>query len=404
MMDVKKYLIYIAYAGFIAVAVSAGALNVAWLYIQEEFKLPLSSIGILLALPAVGRLLVSFYSGRLIKQFGVSQFLLGGSMLAIVGMLGFAFTPSWALLVVASMVMDLGGSVLINGLNIFVASNYASSRMNWLHASFGLGATIGPILITVLVLDLGLTWRAGYVVMAGVVAMFGGLMLITFKHWQLPSSEVEAKSKNGKTKNETQAVSNVSIFKMPIVWFGVAIMALSAGIETSTGQLSNSLFVDGRGYDPRMVATWISLYWLSFTMGRFITGLVIDRIDHNLFLRVSMIFAIMGASLVWLNPSPALNFAGLALMGFAMAPIAPTIMGDTPRRVGIERAPNMIGYQSTGAGIGIAFFPALAGVLAEYISLEMIGLFLIVLTVTMFIVHELLNYQERHEVVYDNIE
>ncbi len=395
----KQYLIFIAYMGFIAVAISGGALNVAWLYIQNEFELPLSSIGILLAFPAIARLIVSFYSGVLIKRFGVGNVLFGGSLLTFLGMIGFVLTPSWALLVVASIIIGLGNSGLINGLNTFVASNYASSRMNWLHASFGLGATMGPILITIVVLDLNLSWRAGYVVIAGVTVGFGSLILLTLKHWSLPSSD-----RSEKSKNTPLSTSNEGGGKMLIVWLGILIMVLSAGIETSTGQLSNSLFVDGRGYDPRMVATWISLYWLSFTMGRFITGLVIDRIDHNLFLRVSMVFAIMGASLIWLNPSPTLSFAGLALMGFAMAPIAPTIMGDTPRRVGIERAPNMIGYQSTGAGIGIAFFPALAGILAEYISLEMIGLFLIVLTVAMFIVHELLNYEERHEVAYDNLE
>ncbi len=399
MVNVKKYLIYIAYAGFIGVAISAGALNVAWLYIQDEFKLPLSSIGILLTLPAVGRLFVSFYSGRLVKQFGVSQFLLGGSMLAIFGMIGFALTPSWTLLIVASMVMDLGNSALINGLNIFVASNYASSRMNWLHASFGLGATIGPFLITIIVLDIELSWRVGYFVMAGILVVFSVLVILTFKYWHLPSSNAEEKNKNEKDKKAVSSSPKVSIFKMPIVWFGIAIMALSAGIETSTGQLSSNLFVDGRGYDARMVGTWISLYWFSFTLGRFLTGTVIDRVNHNMFLRVSMLFAVVGASLIWLNPSVEFTFLGLAVIGFAMAPIAPTIMGDTPLRVGVERAPNIIGYQSTGAGIGIALFPAIAGIFAEYISLEVIGLFLIMIAVAMFVVHELLIFQEKQETV-----
>lgn len=386
MSNIHKYLIFIAYAGFIVVAISGGALNIAWLYIQGEFELRLSDIGVLLAFPSFVRLFVSFYSGRIIKWLGVGKLLLTSCVLVTLGMLGYVFAPTWTLLVIAAMVLGFGNSGLINGLNIFVASNYASSRMNWLHASFGFGSTIGPILITVIVLDLGLSWRVGYVVMALMVMVLGLLVLMTWREWHMPTIDSSEKVKPLQTKRVIQS---------PVVWAGIGIMALSAGIETSTGQLSNSLFVDGRGFDPRTVATWISLYWMSFTAGRFMTGMVIDRINHNLFLRVAMFFAIIGSSLIWLNPSPILNFVGLVIMGFAMAPIAPTVVGDTPRRVGVNRAPNIIGYQSTGAGIGIAFFPALAGILADVISIELIGLFLIVLTMSQFIVHELLNHQEN---------
>ena len=386
MKRVNKYLIYIAYAGFIVVAISGGALNVAWLYIQDDFSLPLSSVGVLLTFPSIVRLFVSFYSGRIVKWLGVGKFLIMGCVFTLIGMLGFAIAPSWASLVLAAMMLGLGNAGLINGFNIFVASNYASSRVNWLHASFGLGGTAGPILITVIVLDLGLSWRVGYVVMAIMTILLGLMVMLTWHDWQLPSFE---------PIDKVNALQTKSVLQSPVVWLGIAIMALSAGIESTTGQLSNNLFVDGRGIDPRTVATWISLYWLGFTAMRFVTGMVIDRVSHNLFLRVSMFFAVIGATLIWLNPSPILSFAGLLIMGFAMAPVAPTVMGDTPRRVGVNRAPNIIGYQSTGAGLGIAFFPLLAGVLGEVISIETIGLFLIVLTMSQFITHELLNHQEN---------
>ena len=121
-----------------------------------------------------------------------------------------------------------------------------------------------------------------------------------------------------------------------------------------------------------------------------------DRVNHNQFLRVGMLGTIAGTALIWLNPSPIVNLIGLMLIGFAQAPIAPTLMGDTPRRSGVEQAPHVIGYQNTGAGLGIAFFPALAGILAEWISLEILGLYLAMVATAMFIVHELLNYQETH--------
>lgn len=392
MTNPQKYLIYIAYAGFIATAMVSGALNVAWLQIQGEFGLPLSAIGILLTLPVILSLGISFYSGQLIAWLGMGRFLLVGSVLSAIGLVGIALSPLWTMLVIFQMVMGAGNSVLINGLNIFVASNYASSRMNWLHASFGLGATMGPILITIVALDMGMTWRVGYVVMAVVMGAFVMMLLLTLKHWLLPSSE-----RDEKLKNDAESAPMKSVFSLPVVWFGIGIMFLSAGVETSTGQLSNSLFVDGRGYDPRMIGTWLSLYWFSYTVGRFITGMVIDRVSHNLFLRVSMLGTIIGTTLMWLDLSLVANFVGLVVIGLTMAPVAPTVMGDTPQRVGVLRSPNVIGYQNVGAGLGIAFFPSMAGIFGELVSLEVIPLMLVMIAIVMFVVHELLNFQEKRE-------
>lgn len=387
-ISLKQTLLFISYAGFVIVAIAAGALNIAWLYIQKDFGLPLSAIGALLTFPVMMHLTISINAGRLIQRLGMGKYLLMGCLFEMLGMLGYALTPSWELMVVSAMVMALGMATLNTGFNVFVASNYASSRMNWLHASFGLGATMGPLLISFVVLDLGSTWRLGYAVIAVFMLSLGIVLLITNRHWQLPKEAPDDQSKPKTSQN---------LFRSPIVWFGIGIMFLSAGVETTTGQLSNSLFVNGRGYDPRMVASWISLYWLSYTIGRFVTGMVIDRVNHNQFLRVSMLVTIIGTVLIWLNPSPDFNLIGLMIIGFAQAPIAPTLMGDTPRRSGVGQAPYIIGYQNTGAGLGIAFFPSLAGILAEWISLEIIGLFLMIVTTSMFIVHELLNYLETHD-------
>lgn len=215
MNRVNKYLIFVAYAGFIAIAISGGALNITWLYIQDDFTLRLSDIGVLLIFPSMARLLISFYSGRLIKRLGVGNYLLMGSVLATSGMIGFATASSWTVLVIVAMIMGFGNALLSSGLNIFVASNYASSRMNWLHASFGFGATIGPLLITVIVLDMGLSWRVGYLVMATLIVMLGFLVILTRHDWHLPTSTPLEKSKLMQAKG---------VFLSPIVWLGKSVV------------------------------------------------------------------------------------------------------------------------------------------------------------------------------------
>jgi fucose permease len=83
------------------------------------------------------------------------------------------------------------------------------------------------------------------------------------------------------------------------------------------------------------------------------------------------------------------GFFGLILLGFAQAPLFPVLISNTPRRVGASSAADAIGFQIAGAGVGIAALPALAGVLANNINIEIVPVFIVVCAVLMIILHEI---------------
>ena len=110
-------------------------------------------------------------------------------------------------------------------------------------------------------------------------------------------------------------------------------------------------------------------------------------------LRASLIGILCGAALVWSNAFNLLSFLGLALMGFAFAPLFPLLQLETPRRLGPRHAANAIGFQVAAAGLGMGLLPSFAGVLADRLSLETVGPFLFAGAVAMFVVHEVVAAQ-----------
>jgi fucose permease len=379
-LPLPKYVLWIAYIGFAIVGLPAGTMNVAWRYIQADLNLPFSALGTLLIISSVGSLIVSSYSGSIIARLGLGRFLLGGAIFCLVGYVGFVLTTSWYMLVAAMILLGFGGSALINALNTFVATNFRSSHMNWLHASFGIGSTIGPIMVTLLVIDRQQSWQSAYVIVAAAYATLTILIFLTRHVWTVPQETQE--------QTHSKAVSMRETLRLPAVWIAIGLFFFATGTEIGTSQLTNTLFVDGRGYDARMVATWISLYWLFFTAARALTGLFIDKVDYRIFLRFCMVGTGLGAVLIWSNVSPTTSFIGLLLMSLTMAPIAPTLFANTPQQFGMNHAINAIGFLNTGAGLGLAFPPAFASRVSEWVGLEFIPLFLIGLTIITFVLYE----------------
>ena len=87
--------------------------------------------------------------------------------------------------------------------------------------------------------------------------------------------------------------------------------------------------------------------------------------------------------------SDTLSFLGLALIGFSGSPFFPVLTSNTPERLGAGHAINAIGFQMTAVKLGLAAIPALGGVLAEAFGLEIIGPFLFVISIAVFLLHEL---------------
>jgi len=76
------------------------------------------------------------------------------------------------------------------------------------------------------------------------------------------------------------------------------------------------------------------------------------------------------------------------LIGFSLAPLFPSLISITPRRVGAAHAANTIGFQVAAGGVGVALLPGFAGVLAESLGLEIVGPFLFAASIVLLLLHE----------------
>ncbi len=370
----------VAYLSFIGLGLNAGLLGLAWPSIQTEFNARLDAASILFVASTIGYLIASFYSGTVAFRVGVGRMLaLGGALLAL-GLLGAALTQSWWLLAGALLLTGLGGGLIDAGLNSYLAQHHGARAMNWLHACFGVGVTVGPLIMTAL-LAASVSWRWGYAIVSACIVGVMVLFLLTQPHWKGVIAQTDTPQRERRSMWAT--------LRMPAVWMGIALFFLYAGLEATPGQWVFTWFTQARGILEESAGLWVSIYWGSFTIGRIFFGAIITRLNTLTLVRGCMLGALFGAFLLWWNPVDWIGFAGLTILGFAQAPIFPVLVSDTPRRVGAHNAPDAIGFQVAFAGVGIAALPSLAAVLAQNISLDTVPMFIFGSAVLVLIVHEM---------------
>ena len=370
---------------------SGGALGVVWIYIERDFNLSLSALGLLVSIATIGRLVTSFASGLLVNRFGTAAVMIVGIGLSGGCMLGFALAPTWSVCLLAGLIYGVGNGLLATGLNVFAAVSFSPRQMNWLHGSFGIGSTLGPFLVTTLVIDWGAAWQWAYALFAAARLVLIAVFILTRHEWRI--SETKTRRRQGASAGIGQTL------RLPIVWLMVSAFLVATGAELVTGQFANSFLIESRALDPKVAGAWVGLYWGSLTVSRFLVGVVIHRISNGAFLRLNMMATLVGAGLLWSNLGDASSLLGLMMIGFSVAPFAPLMFSDTPARVGHAHTANAVGFQFTGASLGMAFLPWLAGLLAETQGLETLPRLLFVIALLTFLLHEVILHREVRQPV-----
>jgi fucose permease len=364
---VEVLTIALAYLGFVSLALGTAVLGLAWPTMHLEFGVQLADQGLLLIAAISGSLVASFASGTLAERIGTGRLLLMGNAITAVGLMAVALTQSWPLLIVFFLINGFGRGTIDAGLNAYMAQNHGGRVMNWLHAAFGIGVTITPLVMSA-IFAAQLSWRYGYVIASICAALVAALFFITRNQWR--SSKAMGDDALSEAPMPTQPLSMT--LRLPILWVVMLMVLVYAGSEGTPGNWLFTLFSQGRGFNEIDAAQWVSIYGGTFTFGRIFFGFVVNRFSAGTLLRFCATGALIAAGLLWWNPLAWVGFVGLMLLGFMQAPIFPVLVSNTPGWVGRQHAGNAIGFQVAFAGGGFTLIPALAGVLGQRISLEVI--------------------------------
>ncbi len=356
-------LILISYLAFISLGLPDGLLGVSWPFISERLQVPLDSLGILLIGFVAGYLSTSTTSGKIMTKIPLGFLLSGSCALTGLSLLGFAFLDQWFLIVMASFFLGSGGGAIDTSINVFAASKFSPSVVNWLHAFYGVGATSGPIIITLLLVR-GQEWSYGYIAVGTVQIGLAFIFLMTLRYWKVESVE----------EKQSPAASYRETLRLPLVWISIFIFFVYTGLEIGVGQWIFTVLTASRNLDPEQAGFWTTAYWGSLTAGRILFGFVLTKFKIQSVLLGAFLGIITGALLLVINQSHFLSLAGIILIGASNAPVFPCLISITPKAFGERFSGNIIGFQISGAMIGGALLPAFGGFLTQYFGWEIIPL------------------------------
>ena len=293
-----------------------------------------------------------------------------------------SISPNIVIMMLGAVVLGYGAGVIDTALNNFVSLHYKAQHMNWLHAFWGIGVTISPLILSFFLTDELGSWRTGYRVIALLQLSIAFVILFSLKKWRTV-----------KENNETQETTNgnkkglFETLKIKGVLTSLLTQGLYCGMEFTIGTWGASFLVHVHTLAPDEAAKWISLYFCGITIGRIISGFISMKASDNTMIRMGVITSFVGMVLLTL-PIGKISLLGLLLIGIGFGPVFPSILHSVPSRFGTEYSADITGFHMGGAyGIGFGV-QLIFGFVATATTFEITTFVLMALAVGTFMANE----------------
>lgn len=348
--------LFVSYVAFISLGFPDAVLGVAWPSIRDAFDLPETGLSFIFFTSSAGYILSGLVSGKVIGRLGVGKLLVRSTGGVAAALLGYAITPVFPLLLGFAVFVGLGSGAVDSALNFFAAERFSEAVMSRLHAFFGIGALVGPLIMGA-VLELDASWRWGYVVVAAILFAMTVCFVWTRRLWDDHGHQHHAEAPRVPATPVREVLSSRP------VWINIVFFFFCVGVENTAGLWAFTVMTERFGQTVGIGSLWAGPYWGALALGRLTWGTISERVGTARMVQISICGNIVGG-LFYASGIYELAVFGLLLMGFWMAPLFLLLMSLTPRRLGTATAVHAVGFQVSAAVLGVAVLPGIAGYLA----------------------------------------
>ena len=334
------------YLAFILLGLTISAEGPTLLKLSEHTSSTRGQISSIFLFGSFGYLVGSYISGRIYDRVPGHQFMAG--ILVLLGIVT-ALVPvvtSLNVLLIIILILGLAKGALDVGCNtllLWVHNETVGPFMNGLHAFFGVGAFVAPLIVAnVMKATNDIYWVYwSFAIAALPIAVF---------IWNLPSPPARA------TPEEHKAT--------PLPVLPVAVMVLCfllyVGAEAGYGNWIYT-YAFKRNLGTEITANYLtSAFWGFFTVGRLLGILISTRARSLTILAVDFIGCLASVGLILLfQESATVLWIGSILLGVSLASIFPTFLTLAEERMHVTGS--MTGWFLVGGGLGGMLMPWLIG-------------------------------------------
>ncbi|KAK4494372.1 hypothetical protein PRZ48_014670 [Zasmidium cellare] len=359
------YKVAAAFWAFVIMGMNDATYGAIIPYLQDFYHLEYAVVSLVFLSPFVGYNMSAILNNSIHLKFGQRGVAFLGPLCHLLAYIINCVHPPYPVLVISFILAGFGNGLLDAGWNAWLgAVANANEILGFLHAFYGLGATIAPLIATAMITKADLPWYYWYYCMVG----FAGLEVILSTHAFWKETGAKFREANARTSDEGGSRLKEATLKKPaarVTWLCSLFLLGYVGAEVALGGWIVEFMIRVRhaaNFASGMSATG---FWLGMTVGRVVLGFVTPRVGEKLAIMIYLPVAMALELLFWLVPQFYVSAVAVAFQGFFLGPLFPAAVVACTKLLPKHLHVSSIGFAAAFGGSGGALFPYAVGAIAQ---------------------------------------
>ena len=239
-------LLPIIYLAFISLGLPDALLGAAWPTMYPQLGAQVSWAGGVSMIISACTILSALASDRLNERLGTGRVTAISVATTAAALFGFSFCHAFWQLCLWAIPYGLGAGSVDAALNNYVALHYKSRHMSWLHCMWGVGASLGPVIMGQALAGSG--WQGGYRIIGILQVVLTVVLLFSLPLWKLPQDAM------GGEPFTPQHRSFPELLKITGVPEVLVCFLCYCALESTAGMWASSYCTLVRGLDAQLPA------------------------------------------------------------------------------------------------------------------------------------------------------
>lgn len=390
--------LFIIFVSYVVYGLSGNLLNSVWPTVADNIGAAVAVLGIVSTLCNITSGVTSVFVYKLRRKFGTNITVSIGLVFMALCLILFGVAKSIYIIGLGFILLGIGNAIVDVGANSYIVKAYDAKKVSLLHACWGIGAAMGPIIMAFAITHFS-NLRLGFFIGAVIIVVVFIIMRFMKRKWEANKSSVakevvELHSVSEKEKTSNKKFSDVikldlALIVMICFFFGNALNGLmNTWVAT--------IYVEQRHMSVIEGANLASVFFASLTITRVVLGFIASNFKTKNVIFFGIIMAIIGIGIMFIK-STNIHFLYLnvAILGIGIAPIIPFLNHYLKDLFGEDNVGEILSFSSIFSLTGIGISSFCATLVVKFFGIDVIQIYIMAVTIILLLIFSYIVHRAK---------
>lgn len=394
--------LFIIFVSYVLYGLSGNLLNSVWPTVAEDIGTAVAVLGIVSTLCNVTSGVTSAFVYKIRRKFGTNITVSIGLAFMALCLISFFFAKNIYVVGLGFILLGIGNAIVDVGANSYIIKAYDAKKVSLLHACWGIGSSIGPMIMALSITILG-NYRLGFAIGAVIIIAVFTLMRFMKRKWEANKAGVAKEIVELHSVSEEEKASNkkfTDIIKIDLALIVMICFFFGNALNGLMNTWIATIFVEQRHITVIEGANLATIFFASLTITRVVLGFIASNFKTKNVIFFGIIVAIIGVGIMFIK-STNIHFLYLnaAVLGIGIAPIIPFFNHYLKTLFGENNVGEILGYCSIFSLTGIGISSFCATLVVKFFGIDVIQIYIMAVSIILLLIFSYIVYRAKAKTI-----